>query len=92
MEKIKEVEVTQTKKIHEFYCDICGKKIGEKEEIYTDDGNLLCFSKKGTGQYARTFFLDNSHLTYCKNLCDECMQSEEQKIVDTLKELGFTSG
>ena len=88
MEKIREEEVTTVKTIHEFYCDNCGEKISELEEVVID-GHPLAFKRVDIGQYGHTILLNDCTLTLCKNLCPDCAIKEEDKLVSAFKALGF---
>ena len=92
MEKIIEQEVTEIKKVHEFYCDICNTKIAALEECFDPDGHIFWFRKSATGYFGHTILLGEHTLNFEKTLCSECAKKEEQRLVDGLKSLGFREG
>lgn len=84
MEQLKIREIKTQEKKHIFYCDRCQKELGESIEI--DDGY---YEEKGS--YEQKIFINgrgwyNLHLC----LCDKCKDIYNEKIVETLKNIGFT--
>ena len=75
--EFREVEVP----IHKFYCDKCGKCLGESEEC--DDGYY-----KSYGKYKVEFKLDHWY-TLEKCLCEKCAEEKNDQILHALKDLGF---
>lgn len=78
-------EVTTTRKVHKFYCDICKKKLMESDEF--DDGwyetpNYVEESifVHGVGKWYR----------YRSGyLCDECRAKKVDELVAELTKIGF---
>ena len=78
MDKIETFERVVEERIHHFFCDDCGKFLGESKEW--EDGyyeELGIFSTR-YGSY---------HIK--KHLCDKCRDKFDDKIIQTLTDLGF---
>lgn len=83
MEKETRTQVVKDKIIHNFYCDECGKFIDFSEE--NDVGYYMTY-----GDYdARAYIINYGWLKYHKHLCDDCKEIIKNKLVSTLKEVGF---
>lgn len=79
MERIKKIKTT--KNMYEYYCDNCGKLIGTSLEY--DDGWV-----EPLGEFVQEVNIDGWYkLEKC--LCDECARKETERIIKTLKCLGF---
>lgn len=78
-EKVKQVR--KSINIYEFYCDICGTKIGESKEY--DDGYV---EKLGAFEHSIYF---SGWYKFNKCLCPNCQKEYHHKIINTLIELGF---
>ena len=83
MEKIKPVEETTIKTVHEFYCDLCGKFLGDSTEDdsdgYFDD----------IGQHSWEICMGDYLLKKEGHYCDDCWEKADVEIKDTLIKLGF---
>lgn len=81
MEKVRTRQITKIQATHEFYCDECGKFIGEAIEF--DDGYVptlgRCEWKANIGTWYRLK----------RNLCDGCKDIVEKRIVKALENIGF---
>ena len=75
--KSREVKVP----IHKFYCDECGKYLGESVEY--DDGYYKTY-----GDYEVNFGFDHPYILK-KCLCDKCVKEKNDQILHALKDLGF---
>lgn len=83
MKKERKETVSQEIKYHEFYCDGCGKKLGESVEL--DDGYYDCY-----GDYEQSFYIKGfARLNLRKNYCISCAQKKDREIVKALRGLGF---
>lgn len=81
MQKTKIKQRVKNILVYEFYCDVCGEKIGESKEY--SDGYI---AELGEFEYS---FNINGWYKIKKCLCDNCKEIYINKIVSTLKELGF---
>ncbi len=81
MEKHIEVKKNITINEIEFYCDDCGKFLGETEEC--DDGYY-----EEIGKFVVKFNFGGWYKLE-KHLCDACKEKEIAQIEKTLNELGF---
>lgn len=81
MEKAKTIRRVKNVLVCEFYCDICGEKIGESEEY--SDGYI---AELGEFEYSVNV---NGWYKIKKCLCDNCKEIYTNKIICALKELGF---
>lgn len=70
MEKILEKE-TRKLIIHEFYCDLCGKKIGESIEL--DDGY---FTELNEVEFVIQNNYGSNRYSKKMHLCDNCLPLE----------------
>jgi hypothetical protein len=77
MEKI---ENNKDKRIHKFYCDSCGKFLGSSKELPD------CYFEK-LGEYRQCFYVqeENSWYKLEKNLCDDCKNNFNKKLIEVLK-------
>lgn len=88
MEKIVKEECNIIKIKHQFFCDACGKYLGETEEY--NDGYFDCI-----GYYKQSVRIQSpidrysERLTVTKCLCPECAISETTKFTNALYDLGF---
>ena len=82
MDRVKDEQITVTHRVHEFYCDDCGKLLGSCVEC--DDGYYKQF-----GEYERSAFVSRNRMKLKKHLCDKCALAMTQKIEAALRELGF---
>lgn len=82
MEKVKEYEVRKQSRVHEFYCDNCGKYLGGSEEY--EDGYY-----KTPFNYEYRVLLNSKWYKNKRTLCDYCKLKFEEKYIETLKKLGF---
>lgn len=82
MQKFKKKK--KTVNVIEFYCDDCGKFLGQSEEY--DDGYI-----PEIGEYKEEFYLHefNGWYRINKTLCDECKDKLLAKIDAELRNLGF---
>ena len=81
MEKTTTEIVEEENISHSFFCDICGKQIGQSEEW--DDGYYVTH-----GDYSADFLFGHWYrLEMC--LCDDCAQKKTNDILRTIKDLGF---
>lgn len=82
-EKIKEIKTTR--RLHIFYCDGCGEKLMESEEL--DDGYFA------TPDFVdEKIFVSSKHKWYHYRtgyLCDGCTEKENKKLLEKLIEIGF---
>lgn len=83
MDKIETRIIKKEERKHIFICDLCKKNLGESIEC--EDGY---YEEKG--EYEQSCYVNNKawyklHL----NLCDECKETYDYKIIKALKELGF---
>ena len=68
---------------HKFYCDRCGKLIGEVNECLEDGWYPIL------GEYKRKYRASKGWLELNKNYCDSCAEMIDYQIELTLKEFGF---
>lgn len=71
MEKILEKERLEKLIIHEFYCDLCGKKIGESIEL--DDGY---FTELNEVEFVIQNAYGSNRYSKKMHLCDTCRPLE----------------
>ena len=83
MIETEEVVVQNTKITHKFYCDNCKKYLGESTEY--DDGYYDSY-----GDFKYSFFIDGNWYTKHNHYCKDCTKIEKEKLISSLKELGFT--
>lgn len=81
MQKTKIKQRVKNILVYEFYCDVCGEKIGESEEC--SDGYI---AELGEFEYSVNV---NGWYKIKKCLCDNCKEIYTNKIICALKELGF---
>ena len=84
MEKIEIIETTSELIKHHFWCDECGKYIGNTEEL--DDGYY-----ETPGEYEVNFYL-NGWYKLEKTMCSACCKSFSDRIRNSLFEIGFKKG
>ena len=82
MEKLEERKIETIEKIHQFYCDECGKYLGESEE-YSDGyyEEIESFELK--------FYLPDGWYEKKNILCAECSKNFLDSIRKTFIEKGF---
>ena len=82
MEKVRIEEITEEQEIWEFYCDHCGKKLGEtKKEPYKCRDTL--------GDFFSGIKVEGVWYTCSKCFCPKCREEFLDKYIKTIKELGF---
>lgn len=79
MDKLVEKEVTSKFRFHEFYCDHCGKYLGETEEDPSDS------YYHSIGEYEIRMTIADSRLTKTGHLCDDCRIKLMDDIINKLK-------
>lgn len=86
MEKEIEKEITVKETTHQFYCDKCGKYLGESNE-YRDGW----YDKLGYLEISFYNRLFSPHGTYCirKNFCEKCKDNFINQLSNSLESLGF---
>lgn len=82
MKKIEKVIREREEYKHHFYCDDCNKYLGVTEEY--DDGYY-----EELGKLKLSFHLANGWYGIDKHFCEECRKNYLEKLVNSLKELGF---
>ena len=83
MERITEENVTTTNIIHKFYCDDCGKYLGDRKEC--DDGY---YSKDW--EYRLSYYLSPfGYLSFKGDFCQDCRMKKTEQIYNTLLGIGF---
>ena len=81
MEKTMDTEQFILRTHHMFYCDECGKYLGESQEY--DDGWY-----DSIGEFETSYYL-NGWYRMQKCLCDNCKKEIISKITSALQDLGF---
>ena len=89
MEKIREEEITITKRVHEFTCDRCGETLGSVREYLTEDG-IFQTSPFDYCDFDSSVSLPNQNLYIYRCLCRKCQQEEEKELSEKLREIGYT--
>ena len=82
MEKLEERKIETIEKIHQFYCDECGKCLGESAECsdgYYDE----------IGRFGLNFYLADIWYKKESHFCDACREKFLKSIETMLKEKGF---
>lgn len=74
--------VTDTKILHDFFCDECNKHLGRSEEY--SDGYYKSF-----GDFNLSIRMPNGYYEVNKCLCDECKVKYVDKLATALENLGF---
>lgn len=82
MEKITSKEVKSILNTHNFYCDMCGKHLGNTEEY--NDGYY-----KTIGDYDLKFNVNSEWYSLHCNLCVECRAKMREGIINALLSMGF---
>ena len=82
MEVEKIIEVTKTKKRHDFYCDNCKKYIGFSFEY--DDGYYEKY-----GELEKNLYINNEWYKFKAILCNDCKIGFYNRLIQELEEIGF---
>mgnify|MGYP006996291507 CR=1 FL=1 len=82
MEKVEEKIVEAKRKIHKFYCDKCGKYLGENEEY--DDGYY-----EDIGYVIKRIVVNEKQYLYKRHLCDKCKEKFYEDLGNVLEVVGF---
>ena len=78
MDKIETVERVIEERVHRFFCDDCGEFLGESTEW--EDGYY-----REIGEFSTCY----GCYRVKKHLCNTCRDKFENKLIQTLKDLGF---
>ena len=81
MEEKREMQVTTTVTVHDFYCDSCGEFIGSVTE--RNDGYYSNPWNCNIAIYAKDWLQIN------KTLCPKCKQKFFEEITERLRDIGF---
>lgn len=81
-EKLKIIPVTRNERLHEFFCDTCGVKLGESYE--NDDGYY-----EPVGEMDLSFYLLGEWWEFKGNYCEKCKKEKIKDIQQKLKFTGF---
>lgn len=82
MQKVEERKIEVERRVYSFYCDGCGKFLGESEEW--DDGYV-----PDTGTFWHNIFFNDYWYRLKKCFCPECEEKQIRKTIETLKRLGY---
>lgn len=82
MEKIVSKEIKSILNTHNFYCDMCGKHLGNTQEY--DDGYYATI-----GDYDLEFNINEEWYKLHRNLCVECRTKFREEIINILLSKGF---
>ena len=82
MEKVEERIVEEKRKIHKFYCNKCGKYLGEIEEYY--DGYY-----EEIGYVVQRIVINGKQYLYKGHLCNKCKENFYKDLGNVLEIVGF---
>lgn len=82
MEKVEEKIVEEKRKIHKFYCDKCGKYLGNAEEYY--DGYY-----EEIEYVIQRIVINGKQYLYKRHLCDKCKENFYKDLGNVLEIVGF---
>ena len=82
LEKIEEIIVEEKRKIHKFYCNKCGKYLGEIEEYY--DGYY-----EEIGYISQRVVVNETPYYYKGHLCSKCKEEHYKELSNLLETIGF---
>lgn len=82
MEKVEERIVEKKRKIHKFYCNKCGKYLGEIEEYY--DGYY-----EEIGYISQRVVVNETPYYYKGHLCSKCKEEHYKELSNLLETIGF---
>lgn len=86
-------QIVTTKRIiedrtHKFYCDECGKFLGESTEY--SDGYYEKFGEVPRHDMPQYNHILGIHIKLSKTcLCDECLEKKQEEVREALGKLGF---
>ena len=91
MERIKDEQITITKRVHEFHCDTCGELLCTYNEYITDTCSFSNTNHIDIHEFESEVSFPKQNLYIYKQLCWKCAEKETFVLMDKLKEIGYSS-